>query len=130
MRSISQLEQEEKKAEAKYRAAQRKRKAAEKKAKAGSKQTKSTTTQPFPSVLQHNWEGSQHLSGRAHTQRINVGGTKRYAAVVDGKPLSGTYAKRRHARAACSQKLIRLGLKAGTDWVPTFTRYVPRTATA
>jgi hypothetical protein len=128
MRSITQLQAEEKKAEDKYRAAQRKRQAAEKKDKAGQKQQAKGSAQPFPSVLQHNWSGSQHLSGRANTQRIEVGGARRYLAFVDGKALSGTYAKRRHARAACSQKLRRLGLKVGVDWTPTFSTYVPRTA--
>jgi hypothetical protein len=70
-----------------------------------------------PQAFITHWEGTNHLSGRARTQRVNTPEGRRYRAYVD-EQLVGVYVYRKHARAACSQKLRRLGLKAGTHWNP------------
>jgi hypothetical protein len=70
-----------------------------------------------PQAFYTNWEGVNHLSGKASTQTVRTPEGKKYRALVSGKVI-GVYNRRKDARNACSQRLRRLGLKAGADWQP------------
>ena len=81
----------------------------------------SNTTQAasVPQAFYSNWEerGGSHISGKAATQTVRTPEGKKYRALVSGKVI-GVYNRRKDARNACSQRLRRLGLKAGVDWTP------------
>jgi hypothetical protein len=70
-----------------------------------------------PQAFYTNWEGRQHLSGKAETQTVRTPEGKKYRALVSGTVI-GVYNRRKDARNACSQRLRRMGLKAGIDWQP------------